>query len=57
MGSGSVDPHIFVDPISQNIADPINPDLNPKHSIIKQPPCHMPNLQQDLLIHITFLSE
>ena len=43
MGSGSVDPHIFADPISQNIADPINPDLNPKHSIIKQPPCQIYN--------------
>ena len=30
LGSGSVDPHIFVDPDpgSQNLADPPNPDLN-----------------------------
>ena len=31
--SGSVDPHIFVDPDpgSQNLADPTDPDPDPKH--------------------------
>ena len=29
LGSGSVDPHIFPDPGSQNLADPTDPD--PKH--------------------------
>ena len=34
-GSGSVDPHIFADPDpdpgSQNLADPTDPDQDPKH--------------------------
>ena len=35
-GSESVDPHIFSDPDpgSQNLADPTNPDPDPKHCII-----------------------
>ena len=33
LGSGSVDPHIFADPDpgSQNLADPTDPDPDPKH--------------------------
>jgi len=35
LGSGSVDPHIFADPDpdpgSQNLADPTDPDQDPKH--------------------------
>ena len=37
LGSGSVDPHIFAnldpDPGSQNLADPTDPDPDPKHWI------------------------
>ena len=33
LGSGFVDPHIFADPDSgsQNLADPTDPDPDPKH--------------------------
>ena len=37
LGSGSVDPHIFADPDpgSQNLADPTDPDPDPKHCMLK----------------------
>ena len=41
LGSGSVDPHIFADPDleSQNVADPTDPDPDPKHWILIKVSC------------------
>ena len=39
LGSGFVDPHIFAEPGpnpgSQNLADPTDPDLDPKHALLR----------------------
>ena len=49
LGSRSVDPHIFADPVpgSQNLADPTDPDPYPKHC---SKPFFSPNFLQTFLL-------
>ena len=53
LGSGSVDPHIFADPDpgSQNLADPTNPDPDPKHCLKLRYLCFFTNRQNYIKNH------